>query len=517
MTLRWLVRPNTYHDSVTLMRLSEMLSGQPGVARAAAVMATPLNIELLANDSLLPESLPLSPDDLLVAAFGEDTGALDAALGRVDELLAPRAPIGHADDPAARTLEQVVALDSPNLAVIAVPGPFAALEAFAALRSGLHVFLFSDNVTLEDEIRLKELAAREDRLLMGPDCGTAIINGIGLGFANRVERGPVGIVGASGTGIQQVCCLLDAAGIGIAQAIGTGGRDLTTAVGGSMTRRALRLLAADDTVDVIAVISKPSDAAAVRSLRQELTDLGKPVVACLLGGYRGALWAMGDDDHAQGSPGAPLVRYARTLTDAAGWICGRLGATIPKSWKEIAVERRHAGFHSRVYGLFTGGTLAAEAGQILDGMGVPHALVDLGADRYTQGRAHPMIDPRLRASLIGDVVRHGDAGALLVDVILGDLAHPDPAGALLEGLAELGPRSGMTQGVAQRVPVIAVLVGARHDPQDLRRQRSVLEEAGIRVFASNAQASAAAGALVGGDPGQHPESHPGGTRRGITG
>jgi FdrA protein len=476
VAFRWLIRPNTYHDSVKLMRLSETLTNLPGVSRAAAVMATPLNVDLLSDDGLLPAEVHPSPDDLLVSVVAADEASADAALSRIDELLTARESSQELDAVAPHTLEQAGSTTELNLAVIAVPGPQAALEAYAALRAGLHVFLFSDNVPIDDEIQLKSMAADRDLLMMGPDCGTAIINGVGLGFANRVDRGSVGIVGASGTGIQQLCCLLDTQGIGIAQAIGTGGRDLSAGVSGSMTRRALRMLEEDDTVAAIAVVSKPADAGVAHQLHEDLLTLTKPVAVCLLG-------ASGESTE--------RVRYASTLTDLARIVGVMVGGALSTGEPDPPLERQHAGFRSRVYGLYSGGTLCSEAGQILDRMNVIHTLVDMGSDRFTRGRAHPMIDPRLRASTLADVARHGDAGALLIDVVLGDLAHPDPAGALVPALQELRSYSDM--------PLFAVLVGTRRDPQGLERQRQILEDADVRVFAGNAHAAAAAGAVLGGD------------------
>src|SRR5579884_3399021 len=301
VALRWSVRPNAYHDSVKLMRVSEELARLPGVERAAAVMATPLNLQLLADDGLLAPGVQATPEDLIIAVRGADEAA-DAALAEIDRLLAPRAMGGTAEALPARSLADAAARSGGNLAVIAVPGQFAAAEAYAALRAGLHVFLFSDNVAIEDEVGLKRFAARNDLLLMGPDCGTAIIGGVGLGFANRVKPGPIGIVGASGTGIQQLCSLLDVAGAGIAQAIGTGGRDLSAEVGGAMTLRGLTLLAEDDSVELICLISKPADPGVSERLRAEMERLGKPVIACLLGTT---------------FPDTATVRYAHDLTHLA--------------------------------------------------------------------------------------------------------------------------------------------------------------------------------------------------------
>lgn len=467
MTLRWTVRPNAYHDSVKLMRVSEDLAALPGVERAAAVMATPLNLELLSDDGLLPPGLDAAPEDLVVAVRGPEE-AVRAALEEIDRLLAPRQMSGEAVQAPVRTIEGAAARWDGNLAVIAVPGQFAAAEAYAALRSGLHVFLFSDNVSIEDEVELKALAIAGNKLMMGPDCGTAIINGVGLGFANRVRRGPVGIVGASGTGIQQVTCLLDAAGIGTAQAIGTGGRDLSTAVGGSMTSQGLQILADAPGVEIIAVISKPADEESSADLRRQMEALNRPIVACLLG-----------ETYADSGK----VRYARTLTNLAEIVVEELGTDeFPWREREIAPDRERDG--KKVVGLYAGGTLRSEAGQILDGMKRPHELVDLGADEYTRGRAHPIIDPRLRTGMIEGLQGRNDVGALLVDIILGDLAHPDPAGALLPAIDGLG------------IPVVAVLVGAEGDLQGLERQRSLLEGAGVSVFMSNSYAARAAGALA---------------------
>ncbi|MGH2442494.1 MAG: FdrA family protein [Chloroflexota bacterium] len=474
MTLRWVVRPNIYYDSVKLMRVSEALSNLPGVVRAAAVMATPLNLELLTGDNLLPAG-QFTPDDLLISIRSDDDAAADAALAASDAMLtaAPAPGIESTSLPLFHALEQ--SAPPANVAIIAVPGPSATVEALAAIRAGLHVFLFSDNVSLEHEVQLKRMAAPKNLLVMGPDCGTSILQGVGFGFANRVEAGPVGIVGASGTGIQQVCCLLDEIGIGIRQAIGTGGRDLSAAVGGMSTAQALRFLDADPHCEILLIVSKSPDGDAAIRLHDHLSRLSKPAVACLLGS------SMKDRGN---------VRYARTLTDAARLVAENLALRAGDRWTADSVPRHHPSFRSRVYGLFAGGTLCSEAELILDDMVVSHHLVDLGDDRYTQGRAHPMIDPRLRASGLAELGRHADAGAVLFDVVLGDLAHPDPAGAVIPALRELSGYS--------KVHLVASLIGSRRDPQNVDAQRSALEQEGVHVFSSNAAAAAAAGALVGG-------------------
>lgn len=474
VTLRWSVRPNVYHDSVKLMRVSQALAAEPGVKRAAAVMGTQLNIELLGADSLLPDGLSISPDDLVITVDGETAEAADAALARIDTLLAPRIEEHAERVQPPRTIESTAGTGG-RMAVIAVPGRFASAEAYAALDAGMHVFLFSDNVSVDDEVRLKRLAAERNLLMMGPDCGTAIIGGIGLGFANRVDRGPIGIVGASGTGIQQVCCLLDSASVGVAQAIGTGGRDLSSAVGGSMTMRGLHLLEDDPDVRVIVVISKPADAEVASRLHDAMSVLQKPVVACLLGSVH---------------PREGSVRYASTLLDAARYACKLVGYDAMSDGDQTPTSHLTTKSGRRVYGLFAGGTLCSEARQILDRLHTPHKLVDLGDDDYTRGRAHPIIDPRLRVSMIEALATHDDLGAVLIDVILGDLADPDPAGSLLPALNALHRRRG--------VPVVVTLIGTRRDPQGLGQQMSAFRDAGALVFSANVLAAEAAARLVGG-------------------
>lgn len=470
MVLRWFVRPNAYYDSVRLMRVSESLAQFPGISHAAVVMATPLNLDLLADDGLLPPGMEATPDDLVVTVQSGDEAAAQEALDAVDGLLAPRiaSPDGDAEKTPARTLDQVA---GANLAIIGVPGQFAAAEAYSALYKGMHVFLFSDNVALEDEVRLKALAAERDLLMMGPDCGTAIIDGVGLGFANRVQRGPVGIVGASGTGIQQLCCLLDEANIGIAQAIGTGGRDLWPEVGASMTRRSLWMLESDPTVEIIAVISKPADRDVAQRLHRDLSALHKPAVVCLLG---------------ETLESTGMVQYAADLTETAGLLAQLLGRDLPLTEATPASNARTGG---RVYGLFAGGTLKSEAARILATLHVPHELIDLGEDDYTRGRAHPMIDPRLRVTMLEDLAEREDVGVILLDVILGDLAHPDPAGALLPAVARL--HQSRPHG-----PIVASLIGTRADPQGLEYQREILTGAGVQAWSSNATSARVAGLMV---------------------
>src|SRR5688500_4889012 len=224
---KWNVRAGAYYDSVVLMQLQRGLLELSGVVDAGVVMATQANRDLLAANNLLPDSISANPDDLLIVVKAEAEDSAMDAIGKVDELLARRKSSAVSQDFRPRSLSAAVKqLPEANWVLISVPGRYAAGVAREALELNKQVFLYSDNVSLEDEIALKKTAREKGLLVMGPDCGTAIINGIGLGFANRVRRGSIGVVGASGTGTQAVTSHIHELGGGISHDIGSGGRDL---------------------------------------------------------------------------------------------------------------------------------------------------------------------------------------------------------------------------------------------------------------------------------------------------
>ncbi len=409
-----------YHDSIVLMAASARMLAVPGTEAAMAAMATPLNLDLLREGGLWDDALAgAGPDDLVLAARGADPAAALLA-GHI--ALAEQAPVFAGGRTGARQLA------GANLAVVSVPGEHAAWACWDALRSGLNVFCFSDNVPVADEVRLKDEALRRGLLFMGPDCGTAILDGVGLGFWNEVPRGRVGIVGASGTGIQQLCCLLAHQGVGVSQAIGVGGRDLSPEVGGRMTREAIRRLDDDPQTDVIVVVSKPATA-----------DLSarKPLVAALLG------------------PGVDLTEVALRVG----------GGALP-------AEPEAPAWTGPVDGIFSGGTLRDEAALIWAGDASPSRFTatDYGADEHTRGRPHPMLDQRLRL----EAIRRA-RGLVYLDVVLGHGAHPDPA-------ADLAP------ALTGR-PAVVALIGTEADPQGLSRQRAALDAVGAKVFLSNSRAA----------------------------
>lgn len=471
-----------YTDSVVLMRLADTLGRERDVSTVTAVMATPANKQMLVGHGWsTTEFADADPDDIIVAVSAATRDVATAALDRVPQLLDQG--LGSDERSQAHTLSDALRVQpTSNVVSISLPGEYAAAEARAAIEAGLHVFLFSSNVSVEDEVLLKKAADQHGMLCMGPDCGTAIIAGRGLGFANAVRRGPVGVIGAAGTGIQAITTTLDRLGVGVSHAIGVGGRDLTDTVGGLTTHAALRALIDDPQTEAIIVVSKPPDPAQAARLRAAAAGAHKPVITCLLG-----------DPHTD----------ATTLADAAIAAARAVGAGDATACVvQTPVPPLHRAGHVR--GLFTGGTLAYEAHLVLarhgveapvvttlEGVASPH-LVDLGSAVLTVGRAHPMIDPRLRGEAIATAVADPSVGVVLVDVVLGYNAHPDPAGALVQAIAEAA------RNVAPEVlpAFVASVVGTDRDPQNATEQVRTLEAAGVVVLPTTAAAAEAAAELT---------------------
>src|SRR5437867_19065 len=385
--LGWTIRRSAYFDSVALMRVAEQARQIPGVLEVTLVMGTPANRATLVASELWPVDAPATaPEDLLIAVRAKSDDALRLALASVEQRLdAPRESRPAArDDVAPRTIVGARRRAGvANLALIAVPGPYAAIDAHQALSAGLHVFLFSDGVSLAGEVALRLRARDLGLIVMGPECGTSIVNGVGLGFANRVRRGAIGIVGASGTGIQEVTSLVHRLGGGISHAIGTGGRDLDGAVGGVTTLEALTWLAEDDATRVVVIVSKPSSRDVADRVLATVARTGKPAVACLLG-YDGRV-----------PTGLEVVA---TLEEAAVSAV-RLTGAEPRGLDRPFIARTGTG--GAIVGLYAGGTLCEEARRLV-GDGV-HRFIDFGAEPYTRGRPHPIIDPSRRHTAILDV------------------------------------------------------------------------------------------------------------------
>ena len=496
-----LVRRGAYHDSVTLMRLSRDMEAVAGVTRAAAMMGTPQNRALLRDAGLLAaEGETATPTDLVIAVIADREEAARAASEAAERALsrrswgapgAPQAP-QHRFTPhaagGARTLRSALrAMPDANLALISVPGPYAAAEATKALLAGLNVMVFSDNVPVADEVRLKQLARERGLFALGPDCGTAILNGVPLGFANAVPRGRIGLAAASGTGLQAVSCHLAGAGEGVSHAIGLGGRDLSDDVGALMLEPALAALAADPATSVICIIGKPPGPATAKKIRGWLDRLAKPWVTHFTGDAAGST-APTLEDTALAAVALARGQQHRAVDFTLG--DAEVGGLVTNASGALKAGQR------LVRGVYGGGTLAQEAAALLrarlgdvggDARHAGHRVVDLGDDIYTVGRPHPMIDGSIRREWIAREAADPATAVILLDVVLGYGAHADPAGEL---------RTAIEDARGRNVIVVASVCGTDRDPQGLAGQAQTLRQAGVLVMPSNAQAARLAARIV---------------------
>lgn len=517
MTIRTLIKPSEYHDSVSLMLAARELSGLDGIRDAAVVMATIANKTILAEAGLLtPEAREATPNDLLIAVNAEDEGLAETALQQVFHLLRKKTKVDRAGDFTPKSLRGALLLQpETNVAVISVAGRYAADEAWEALGRGLHVFLFSDHVSLEDEIALKQYAIAHGLLLMGPGAGTAILNHVALGFANVLPSGPVGIISAAGTGLQEVSTLLAKRGVGISQGIGTGGRDLKKEVGGIMMLEGLKALQQDPATSVIVLISKPPDDEVAQDILEQVSASSKPTVVCFLGGDP-ALTV--NTSHATSA--RTLYECALLATQAIQPEIGDVRALIADENAQLELKAQRLktklrGTQLFLRGLFSGGTLCYEAQVIWremnlspvysnaplpGGVGLPesiqgfqHSAIDLGEEEFTVGRPHPMIDNDLRIRRLLQEARNPQVGVIQLDVVLGYGAHPDPT-AELGKVVEEAHR--LRHSENPELLVVASVTGTENDPQGLSRSISALEHAGVIVCESNAAAARLAGYLV---------------------
>ncbi|MRR29374.1 acyl-CoA synthetase FdrA, partial [bacterium] len=517
MTVKTLVKRSEYHDSVSLMLAARELSKLKGVRDASVMMATEANKSIMAEAGLLTdEARTATPNDLLIAVSAEDDTLANAALQMAEGLLKQKTTRSERGEYKPRTIHSAMASHAAaNVSIISVAGRYAADEAWDALSHGLHVLLFSDNVTLEDEIKLKTYARDHGLLLMGPGAGTTILNNVALGFANVLPRGPVGIVSAAGTGLQEVSTLLARRGVGITQGIGTGGRDLKKEVGGIMMLEAIKALQQDPETSVLALISKPPAGEVVEIIIDQVSTGSKPTIICFLGGNMDAL------------SGIPNVIPARTLYE-----CALLTARVVHSehgdfktilyaenaaLKKLGKALRNQLHPDQLYlrGLFSGGTLCYEAQVIwkdlLDspvhsnaplpgGSSLPdstkslqHTAVDLGEEEFTVGRPHPMIDNDLRIRRLLQEAHDPQVAVIMLDVVLGYGAHPDPASELSDAIEEARK---IRRAEKRDLLVVASVTGTEEDPQCLSRTTSTLERAGVIVCDSNSAAARLCGFLV---------------------
>jgi FdrA protein len=502
------IKKNYYQDSMKLMQISQKLSTLAGVRKASAIMATEANLKMLRNAGIfkeIPESA--SANDLVVAIQAESEKAAKEAIEKLDSFLSPT-QFGVTVKTEYKNLDSAyIALPQANLAIISVPGQYAKTEVAKAIERGLHTFLFSDNLTIEEEIELKKRAKERGLLIMGPGCGTAIINGIGLGFANVVRRGPIGVIAAAGTGIQEVTSLIHNCGSGISHAIGLGGRDLSENVGGIMAMEAIKMLRNNRSTEILLLVSKPPSEKVAQKVINAVRESKKPAVICFLGNKC--------DKRTDSN-----IRFSSTLEgaglEALKFTKGKAeqSHTIrDKTWG-IQAERLTRSLDSKqryLRGLFSGGTLCYEAQHILTPIlgkiysNAPlykenklkdsnrsrgHTCIDLGEEEFTLGRPHPMMDATLRKERLIKEASDLTTALILFDVVLGYVASPDPAGDLIPAIKEAYK---IAKSKKRSLVFVAHVCGTEEDPQDLKSQEKKLKEAGVLVLPTNALASRVAG------------------------
>jgi FdrA protein len=508
VSVHYRVFTDLYKDSVSLMQLGAALRARAGVEEASCIMATPANLAQLADAGLVVDAT-FAPSDLLVIVRGEPQACAAAIDDAADTLQSAAA---QGDGGGAAFVLPLTSLamgfehaPDADLALISVPGDYAAAEARKALSLGLHVMLFSDNVGVEDERAIKEFARERGLLVMGPDCGTAIVNGVPLGFANVVRRGDIGLVAASGTGLQEVTCRIHQLGGGVSQALGTGGRDLKDDIGGITMLQGIEALADDARTRVIVLISKPPSPAIAQRILDAAAASGKPAVVDFLGAAPASI----------SRPGIVAAHSLQHAADAAVALAQR--RALPPAAAAPPVDRVAASIAAMtptqrdVRGLFCGGTFCYETQFVFlerglacgsnvpvrgassydghDARNAGHLFIDLGDDDYTRGRPHPMIDPSQRNAAIRAHAADPAVAALLFDLVLGFGAHPDPATELATALREARAIASAQQ---RTVALIGHVCGTDGDPQDRSRQQETLAKAGAVIAASNFEAAALA-------------------------
>jgi succinyl-CoA synthetase alpha subunit len=505
--------PNLYKDSVSLMTVSAKVSAVPGITGASVAMASATNVENLKRAGL--GEFEVRPNDLVIAVAGTDEACTEA-LQKADELLQAKATGGGEESAGERqpvaSLQMAVAEDpANNLALISVPGDYAAAEAMKALRLGMDVMLFSDNVSIEHELALKTYAQAHDLMVMGPDCGTAIVNGVPLGFANVIRRGPIGVVGASGTGTQEVTVRIHQLGSGVSQVLGTGSHDLSTTVGGISMLHGLAALDADPSTKVIVLVSKPPAPEIAKKVLAAASASPKPVVVIFLGADPATITGKGvyaAGYLAQAADMAVALAGGGKATAAPITIAGEVRKALDEAARAMAPSQRY------VRGIFCGGTFCFEAQLIHAAAGIRassnaptagnakladsrksqgHTIVDMGADEFCQGHPHPMIDPSQRDARVRDEVDDPETAVVLCDIVLGYGSADDPVAGLP---AAVGPARARARAAGRQVAFIGYVCGTDQDPQNRNKIVAALKSAGVLVASSNAEAATWSAAIV---------------------
>lgn len=484
--IKTIIQKNTYQDSITLMLLTNAIDEIDGVQKVSIMMATPANKDIFAQAGFKTAELDAAGNnDIAILLDVHDEDVVSVVLEAMEEFLDNQGTVDVQDTSnLVKNWEGALnhSLDT-NVAQFSIPGQYAADEVETALDAGKHVFLFSDNMDIEDEVRLKQLATEKGLLLMGPDCGTSFISGVPFAFTNMLKKGNIGVVGASGTGIQEVTTQIVQLGGGISHAIGTGGRDLSAEVGGLTMKAGIVALNEDPLTEVLVVISKPPAKEVRLAIEEQLQSIDKPAVAIFIGEK--------PENH-QGN-----ISYAYTLEEAAKLAVNLSKKESVEQYSQEPLQISPKPLGTKIYGLYAGGTLANEAGMLIaDALDVElptshekgymldnkdAVVIDLGDDFYTQGKPHPMIDPQNRIEMIEKISNEEPGSIILMDLVLGYGANEDMASTLAQTIENVRKKN-------EETTFIVTICGTEDDPQNYAQQKKILESVGAIVATSNVQA-----------------------------
>lgn len=477
------IRKNTYYDSVTLMIISKEVKKIDKVYEALVGMGTDLNKELANNLGISSKEIEsIGVNDFFVSILGDESIDIKEIMNRVDDLLTVKKKSSSSDYKYRTFRSAIKQAHDSNLVIISVPGEYAYEESKKALENNCHVMLFSDNVSLEEERKLKELGVEKGLLMMGPDCGTAIINNVPLAFGNVIRKGNIGIVGASGTGTQEVTVIIDRLGEGVSQVIGTGGRDLSLEIGGKMMLQGIQALINDIDTKVIVLISKPPEGEVAEKILSSIENSPKPVVVCFIGGDRdliekyGVFAGLSLEDTAKKS--VALLR-GEEVKDFHGFDVSNVEIRNIIEAETLKMDKNQ----KDLIGLYTGGTLCEESKKLI---GNDHVFIDFGDDVFTKGRPHPMIDPSIRAEYLLKEGLNDSIAVVLMDFVLGYGSHENPVGEMLSSIEKA---KAIMESKGKYLSVIASICGTEKDPQNLIKSKEDLTKAGVIVMNSNFQAA----------------------------
>ena len=534
-----LVKHNYYRDSLELLRLSDEIKRYPGIMEASLVMGTKTNKDILIKLGFpINQIAKAESSDMIIALRAKDDGLLLATVPKIEAILRGTSgertiELDHSSPNERYDLESVLgSVKDINIALISVPGEYVKDLAFKLIDEGIHQQIFSDHVPMDDELQIKRYAVKNHVLILGPGAGTSIINGNGIGFSNAVTAGPVAIVAAAGTGLQEVSTLLDHCGIGVRHGLGVGGNDPKANIGGLMMSEALKLLDNCEGIDVINIVSKPPSASVQQKIIDHATKHGKKkYVMTFIGGSETSKNIEGEKTRRAKrlTNQSKKITISNTLTSSvlatakhiANMNSSELSVDpiyVPiEDLKRLVTTERKKITNEQKYlrALYTGGTFAYETQVILNGLAIgplysnaplikaqllqdpmksfKNSIIDLGEEEFTKGRAHPMIDPTIRKLRIVEEASFDDVAVIVLDFVLGYGSNSDPVGSVID---EIKKAKLMAAKAKRHLSVIAHVCGTRRDPQGYDRSLTRLKNAGVPVLPTNAFAAIATAGII---------------------